>query len=124
MAYYKIFTAATGLSFLLIIVYMIRRDYLHPHYSLWWLFIGICISLFGMFPKLSDLVAPLLGVRYPPILVMIAGLVVIFFKSLISDIERTKNRAMLRKLTQEVSILKEELACLKQKVEDSEKQSS
>ncbi|SFM67431.1 DUF2304 domain-containing protein [Thermodesulforhabdus norvegica] len=121
MVYYKILTAAIGLLFLAIIIQMIRRDYLHPNYSIWWLFTGICISLLGIFPELADFVAPFLGIRYPPILVMIIGLVVIFFKSLISDIERTKNRAILRKLTQEVSILKEELACLKQQMEDSDR---
>lgn len=121
MALYNIITAILGLILAAGIFILIRKDYLHPIYSLWWLFIAIGALSFGVYPKLSDILASKLSVGYPPILIIVVALVLIFAKSLIMDIERTKNKCTLRKLVQEVSILKEELECLKTQIKQIEK---
>ncbi len=117
MAFYNIITAVLGLILATGILYLIRKDYLHPIYSMWWILVAVGSLVFGIYPKMSDIIAERLGVGYPPVLIITIATVILFAKSLIMDIERTKNKCMLRKLTQEVSILKKELECLKNQIQ-------
>ncbi len=117
MAFYNIITAILGLTLAVGILYLIRKDYLHPIYSMWWILVAVGSLTFGIYPKTSDIIAKKLGIGYPPVLIIIIAMVILFAKSLIMDIERTKNKCMLRKLTQEVSILKKELECIKEQIQ-------
>ena len=51
----------------------------------------------------------MLGVHYPPVLLMVGALVVIFAKILFMDIERSKLEQKIRILTRENTLLKRAL---------------
>ncbi|MBW1975653.1 MAG: DUF2304 domain-containing protein [Deltaproteobacteria bacterium] len=121
MALYNVITAISGLCLAGLIFFLIRRDYLHPFYSFWWILIALSALAFGVYPELSDYIAVRLKVGYPPVIVIVMAIVVLFAKSLLMDIERTRQKCAIRKLVQEVSLLKGELQWLKEKVEKDEK---
>lgn len=102
-------SAGLGLLGAATILYLIRRDHLQPRYALWWILVAGGVALFGMAPKLIDIIGRALGVSYPPILLIIIGLVSILIKMLKMDIDRSQREAKLRRLTQRLAILEGEI---------------
>jgi hypothetical protein len=97
------------------IILLIRKDRLHPLYTLWWFIAALCIGLLGLFPSIADLVGKKLGIAYPPIFVLIVANIMLFFKILLMDIERTENKKQIRKLSQTLAVLKHEIERLRKK---------
>ena len=105
MTSYNLASAAIGLSVAAIILFLVRRDHLHTRYALWWIPIAIGIGLLGVFPRISDIIAPLFGIGYPPILPVLLGFVLLVIKILLMDIERSRNEVKLHRLIQRVAML-------------------
>ena len=102
---YQIISAAIGFVIGVTILVMIRKNHLHSGYAVWWLGVAGSIMLFGSFPKLIDKVGQVLGVSYPPVLLIVLGVCVIMVKILTMDIERTRQEKKLRRLVQRLAIL-------------------
>ena len=94
-----------GVGIAVLILYLIRRDHLHSRYALWWLPAALVIAVFGVYPNLTDRIAPLLGIAYPPVLVLMLGMLVLVVKILVMDIERSRNERKLHRLVQRVAML-------------------
>lgn len=69
------------------------------------------VSFFGIwfFPRLSDHLAVMVGIAYGPTLVMLGAVVMLFIKTLLMDIDRSRQEARLRRLVQRVAMLQAEL---------------
>ena len=93
----------------MIILLLIRRDFMHTRYALWWLPTALAVAILGVFPRLSDFIAAKLGIGYPPILPVIVGLGLILIKLLTMDLERSKNERKLHRLAQRVAILESKM---------------
>jgi hypothetical protein len=52
---------------------LVRRAHLHGPHAIWWIGLAAGIILLGTWPRLTDLIAPYLGVSYPPIVAVILG---------------------------------------------------
>jgi hypothetical protein len=102
---YQWTTAIIGLVLALIILFLIRRDILHVKRSLWWIGISLLIVVMGFFPLTIAQFGVLLGVNYPPILILTIGMGFILIKILSMDLERSRQERMLRRLTQKIAIL-------------------
>lgn len=102
---YQWTTAIIGLVLALIILFLIRRDILHVKRSLWWIGISLLIVVMGFFPLTIAQFGVLLGVHYPPILILTIGMGFILIKILSMDLERSRQERMLRRLTQKIAIL-------------------
>ena len=102
---YQLISAGIGLTIGVTIIVLIRKNYLHSGYAVWWLFSAAGIMIFGIFPKLVDKAGHFLGIAYPPVLLIIIGVCVIMVKILIMDIERTKQELKLRRLAQRLALL-------------------
>lgn len=105
MTSYNLASAAIGLTVAAIILFLVRRDHLHTRYALWWIPLAIGIGLLGLFPEISDAIAPLFGIGYPPILPVLLGFVLVVVKILLMDIERSRNEVKLHRLIQRVAML-------------------
>ena len=102
----------TGVSGVLgagVILYLVRRNILYSRYTPWWIFISIAFLVFGFFPRLSDQLAVMVGISYGPILVLLGAVVMLFIKTLLMDIDRSRQEVRLRRLVQRVSFLQAEL---------------
>ncbi len=97
-----------------IIFYLIRKDSLHTRHSFFWFFLASAIMIFGAFPKLSDYAATLLGISYPPVLVMVIGMGLILIKILTADIESSRQERKIRILTEKLAGLEEKVQSRRQ----------
>ena len=102
---YQLISAAIGFVIGVTILVLIRKNHLHSGYAVWWLGVAGFIMLFGRFPQLIDRVGHLLGVSSPPVVLIVLGVCVIMVKSVIMDIERTRQEKKLRRLVQRLAIL-------------------
>ncbi|MDR3388406.1 MAG: DUF2304 domain-containing protein [Rudaea sp.] len=91
------------------ILYLVRRDHLHGSYALWWLAIAAVILLLGAFPPIIDWLGRAIGIYYPPVLPIIVGIGMILIRMLKMDIDRSQQERQLRRLTQKLAILEQEI---------------
>jgi len=91
------------------ILYLVRRDHLHGSYALWWLTVAAAALLLGIFPQTIDWLGRATGIYYPPVLPIIIGLGMILLRMLKMDIDRSRSERQLRRLTQKIGILEQEL---------------
>lgn len=97
-----------GISIAGTILYLIRRDHLHSHHATWWLAVAMGIVVLGLYPKLIDYLAGILGIHYPPNLLFLFGIIMILVKVLAIDIHQSQLERKIRRLTQRLAILEEE----------------
>lgn len=105
-----VLTLAIGLVLAGTILYLVRRDHLHGPYALGWLTMAAGIIAVAAFPRIVDRVGALVGIYYPPILVCLIAIAALLIKSLIADLERSRQERSLRRLSQKLAILERELA--------------
>jgi hypothetical protein len=91
------------------ILYMVRRDHLHGSYALWWLAVAVAILVLGVFPPVIDWLGTVTGISYAPVLPIIIGIGMILMRLLKMDIDRSRRERQIRRLTQKLAILEEEL---------------
>lgn len=91
------------------ILYLVRRDHLHGSYAVWWLAVAAVVMLLAIFPHIVDWLGNTLGIAYPPILAILIGMAFTLIRMLQMDIDRSRQERALRRLTQRVAILDEEL---------------
>lgn len=87
------------------ILILLRRDRMQVRYALWWFFVAAAALLFGVFPDLLDAVGNFLGIHYPPILLVVISLALLFVKSLTQDLDRCRREENIRRLAQRIAIL-------------------
>jgi hypothetical protein len=92
------------------ILYLVRRDHLHGSYALWWLAVAVAILVLGVFPPVIDWLGHMTGISYPPVLPIIVGIGMILVRMLKMDIDRSRAERQLRRLTQKMAILEQEIA--------------
>ncbi|MCK5720025.1 MAG: DUF2304 domain-containing protein [Thiomargarita sp.] len=107
---YQITSAILGLLLASIILWLIRRDLLHSHHALWWILIALMVMLLGIFPKMIDWLATILGVHYPPTLLFILGIGMILVKVISIDLHQSDIERKMRRLAQRLAILEQEQA--------------
>jgi len=105
LIHYRLFCAATGLLIAIVILFFLKRDSIHPFYTLWWLILAGCVLTLGFFPSIVDFIGRTMEIHYPPILLIVLSLCFIVVKMLKMDIERTRMEQKLRRLIQHVAIL-------------------
>ena len=106
---WKIVTGVMGFGLGCLIIYLIRHNHLRSLYGVWWFLLALISIFLGFFPEVIDFIGKMLGVHYPPVLLMVGALVVIFAKILFMDIERSKLEQKIRILTRENTLLKRAL---------------
>lgn len=108
------FSASLAALVVVAIFWLLRRDRLPVMHSLWWLAVATLIALLGIFPRLIDQAAALVGVAYPPSLLFVVAILVLLIKVLLEDVDVSHDRQRLLRLAQKVAILEEELERLKE----------
>lgn len=105
MIHYQWTSTIIGVGIAACILYLVRRDRLHGPYAVWWLLVAAGGVLLGLFPRIIDHLATLLGVNYPPVLALTLGLGMVLIKMLTMDIHRTNQERKLRRLAQRLAML-------------------
>jgi hypothetical protein len=95
------------------ILYLVRRDHLHGSYALWWLAVAGAALLLSVFPQVIDWLGRATGIAYAPVLPIIVAIGMILLRMLKMDIDRSRSERQLRRLTQKIGILEQELSAAK-----------
>jgi len=102
-------TGIIGIVTAITIVILIRRDYLHVRYGLWWSGAAVAFACLGLFPAIFDSVAKYFGVAYPPVLALTLAVAILIIKILVMDIERSRNAIRMQRLIQRIALLEADL---------------
>ncbi|MBS0486960.1 MAG: DUF2304 domain-containing protein [Proteobacteria bacterium] len=109
----QITAAVIGIVLAGTILLLVRRTHLHGSYALWWFAVAGAILVLGIFPPAIDWLGHVTGIHYPPVIPIIIGIGLILVRLLTMDIGRSRNERQLRRLTQKLAILEQELAQLR-----------
>ncbi len=116
----RIALVGVGVSVLLLVVVLelVRRRRLNEEYSFVWIL--ACLALLGLsFSRpLIALAAEWLGVYYPPAVLLLALLTLVFAALLYFTVVASRQRAQIEHLVEEVSILGAELRDLRKKLDE------
>lgn len=113
-------SGAIGVAAALTIFFLIRKDHLHVRFGLWWIMVAFAFVLLGLFPKLVDAIAAMLGIASGPVLALTIGLSLLMIKVLTQDIARSNNEARIIRLVQRVAMLEADLERLRESTNGSE----
>ena len=102
-------SAVIGIVLAGAILFLVRRDHLHGPYALWWFGVAAATFALGVFPSLVEWLGHLTGISYAPVLPIIVGVSLILLRLLKLDIDRSRQERRLRRLTQKLAILEDEL---------------
>ncbi len=95
--------------FIIIIQKLYRNRKLEKNMFCVWESVGIIVLLVDIFPNLVTKIAQLLGIYFPHTLVVLAGLLIIGIYMLYLSILVSKQSKMITNLTEELSILKDNI---------------
>ena len=106
--------AVTGsVLFLLAVLWSVRQKKLKEAYALLWLFTGVVMLFFSIWPKSLRSISELIGIVYPPatlFLLLLGGIILILFQYALI---LSRNQEKISRLAQETAILKNELEKLR-----------
>ena len=105
----QITSAVLGIVLAGAILFLVRRDHLHGPYALWWFAVAAATFALGVFPKLIPWLGKATGIFYAPVLPIVVGLSLVLIRMLKLDIDRSKQERQIRRLTQKLAILEEEI---------------
>lgn len=108
----QITSAILGVALAGAILFLVRRDHLHGPYAVWWFGVATATFVLGVFPSLVVWLGHATGIFYAPILPIIIGLSLVLLRLLKLDIDRSKQERRIRRLTQKLAILEQELTRL------------
>lgn len=105
----QITSAVLGIALAGAILFLVRRDHLHGPYAVWWFAVAAATFVLGVFPQVVVWLGRETGIGYAPILPIIVGLSLVLIRLLKLDIDRSKQERKVRRLTQKLAILEQEL---------------
>ena len=108
MKTYQLTVLLVGIGLATGILHLVRRDHLYIRQGLFWILIAATSFLFGIWPPLIDQVGAVLGISYPPTLLLLAAIVALVVKALLGDIALTKLSRDVRRLNQRIALLESE----------------
>ena len=87
------------------ILYLVRRDHIYIRQGMFWILVAVVTLCFAIWPRLIDVIGVALGIAYPPTLLLLTAIVVLFVKALLGDIALTRVSRDLRRLNQRMALL-------------------
>jgi hypothetical protein len=98
-----------GIGIALAILVLVRKNHLMVSHAVWWLAVAAASMAFGAYPRLIDRIGVVLGIHYPPTLLIVIGMGLILIKMLTMDLKRSEQERKIRALTQRLAILESEM---------------
>lgn len=118
---FHLFTVLIGFGLAGLILYLLRRDYMHVSHAMFWFVVAAAAGVLGAWPRLIDRVAGWVGIYYSPALLLLIAVIVLAVKALQLDGDNTRLERDMRKLNQRLAVLEgrlEELAAAEAGRED------
>ncbi len=109
----QIAAIAGSLILLALVVELTRRRRLSDEYTLTWIGCAAALLAISVFRGAFDRIALWLGIHYPPALLLLALIVLVFVAALNFSMVVSRQRRQIERLIQEVAILEAELRDLR-----------
>ncbi|MEJ8293840.1 DUF2304 domain-containing protein [Delftia tsuruhatensis] len=113
MASLQVTTTFMGVGLAALILYLIRRDHLYLMHGLFWVVVAVAAVVLGVWPGLVDRIAAVLGISYPPAILLLLACVVLFLKALHADMMNTRIERDVRRLNQRLAMLEADTETLR-----------
>lgn len=98
-----------SLSFLVFIVYNIRKTKLDVHYSIVWVIIACFLIVLSIYPNLLNIMANLLHIANPVFALFFLAIIFLCMLSFYTFVKVTHHRKEIKNLTYELARLEKEL---------------
>jgi hypothetical protein len=105
----QITAAVLGIGLTAAILFLVRRDHMHGPYALWWFAVPAAPFVLRVFPHEGVWLGDLTGILYAPLLPIIVGRSQVLIRLLTLDVYRSRQERRLRRLTQKLAILEQEI---------------
>lgn len=105
----EILALSMGLLLMTFVIGAMRRSSLNPRYAILWLGAGFVLIALSIYRPLLDYVAEAIGISYPPSLLFLVAFVFLLFIVLHYSLVLSSHRDSIRRLTQTVAMLEQEL---------------
>jgi len=112
MANLQLTTTLLGLGLAAVILVLVRRGHLYLLHGLFWVVVAGAAAVLGAWPGLIDSLAALVGINYPPALLLLMVAMVLLLKALHADMVNTRIECDVRRLNQRLALLEADLAPL------------
>ncbi len=109
MTSFGLTTSLLGIGLAACILLLIRRDHLYLSHGAFWLAVACVAAVLGIWPQLIDRVAVAVGISYPPTLMLLVAAIILFIKSLVTDITNTRLERNLRRLNQRLAMIESDI---------------
>lgn len=110
MATLQITTTLLGLGLAAVILVLVRRDHIYLLHGLFWVVVAGAAAVLGAWPGLIDGLAKLVGISYPPALLLLMVSMVLLLKALHTDMINTRIERDVRRINQRLALLEADLA--------------
>ncbi len=109
----QVVAIAISVALLLVVLELVRRRKLSEDYSIVWILGALILLVFSVWRGLLDSVAALVGIFYPPS-VLLMGLVLLVFVALLAmSVVLSRQRRQIESLTEESAVLAAEIRDLR-----------
>ena len=102
--------AVAAILVFIFIVILLRRGLLKEKYAVLWLVFAAITFVFAVVPGAARWVSDLVGVEIPANLIFFASITLLILVSIQMNYELSRHEARIRRLAEEVALLRERLA--------------
>ena len=118
----KTFFIIVGVAILFYVTHIVRRNKLPIKESFWWFVGAVAVLFLAIFPQVLDWLAMLLGIAYPPTLLLTMCAIFLLFINF-RDSRRIANLQTRNiELEQQVALMKVRMQQISQKADNDKKQ--
>jgi len=96
-----------SITFLIVVIELVRKNKLQERYSLLWIFMSIVLLIFSSTPAIINTLADWLDIKNPPSLLFLFGLVYLLIYNLHITTVVSSQSEKITKLAQEIALLKQ-----------------
>ena len=112
----QIVATTVSTALLVIVLELVRRRKLTEEYSLLWLVCATALLLFSVWREALHLAAGLLGVHYPPAVLILVLVLFVFLVSLYFSVVVSRQRQQIEHLVEELALMDADLRELRRRV--------
>ena len=100
---------AVSVALLVVVFELVRRRKLTEEYSFLWILSALALLALALRRQILDVAARWLGVYYPPILLVLVLILMVFVASLCFSVIVSRQRQQIERLIEETAVLSAEL---------------
>lgn len=114
----QIVSLVVSLLLLFVVLELVRRRKLTEEYSFLWILSALALLALAIRRQMIDASARWLGVYYPPIILVLLLILMVFVASLCFSVIVSRQRRQIERLIEETAILSAELRELRKNLDD------